>query len=188
MARNRNRNKPRLQIALYTHPPHRGTYRYALFIAPKNTHPKGKTFHPFTKISIVHGQMQGEKMYSRYKAVSLPDLAREVERGLLVLVTVGKVQGDVDEVARYLWEEVGVGQDGYEDGEGNGSAVECTRNMVEGLAMRGLATMAGPWDYLRECGVLWLEGRRMKGRWEEGWKGKAGVPTYDAKTGKQSVS
>jgi len=160
------RNKPRLQLALYTRPLHPGTYCYALFISPKNT----KSSRPFNKFHVSD---------TRFERALVPRLALEPD--LLVLVTVGKVAVSVNEAERFLKDEVKVWE---EDDIG----VEWTKDAFEALRKRGLVSGAGKWDDVRASAVQFVERKRLEGRFEEDWKGEGGVPILDVMIGKESVS
>jgi len=161
------RNKPRLQLALYSRPKHPGTYQHALFISPKNP----KSSRPIIKFHVSNAHLE---------RVTISNLLSEP--GLLILETIGKVTVSVDEIERVLKDRFTVHHGEDDDG------VAWTRDSFEALRKEGLASGAGRWDSIRANAVQFVERKRLEGRWETDWKGEGGVPTLDVMEGKESVT
>lgn len=161
------RNKPRLQLALYSRPQHPGTYQHALFISPKTP----KSSRPIIKLHVSKAHLE---------RVTVSTLSSEP--GLLVLETIGKVTVSVDKVEQFLKDRFTAADDEEDDG------VAWTRDSFEALRRGGLVSGAGRWDGIRANAVQFVERKRLEGRWETDWKGEGGVPTLDVMEGKESVT
>lgn len=180
------RNKPRLELALYSRPKHPGSYHYALFVSPKSTKQKpaiSATKHHVTNTLQV---VSGEAIQPwRYECLAVADV--QLEYRLLVRVIIAKVITP-DALERIL-EAVPL----YQIDDSNQAEAQsfCCSTWLQAavteLGKQKAITELGEWEEILNKALNYLEKKREMGRWDREWKGTAGVPMLDLLDGTEIV-
>ncbi|KIW70682.1 hypothetical protein PV04_02927 [Phialophora macrospora] len=180
------RNKPRLQLALYTRPKHPGTYHYALFVSPKFTRPlEGRTatkHHVKNTLQNISGEL---RQPWRYERIAISDV--RLEHRLLVRVVIAKIIS-VDTLERTL-EGLPIYQIDDSD-QMKAQSFNCLAWVgaaLEALGEKGVLAGLGDWDWIQRRSLEYVEGKNELGRWSANWPGEVEVPVLDLLDGKEIV-
>ena len=179
------RNKPRLQLALYSRPKHPGTYHYALFVAPKSG--RGLIVKHHVKNTLQVDSLGKATQPWRYERTIVPDV--ESEQRLLVRVIIAKVAKSGDHVQRIL---KGVHVQRLDDvDEIKAQSFTCRTWVSDALhelsKQEAVIGRSEEWESLEQKALEYLRGKREQRRWSGTWKGGAGIPLMDLLTGREVV-
>ncbi|OAL56809.1 hypothetical protein IQ07DRAFT_617321 [Pyrenochaeta sp. DS3sAY3a] len=172
------RNKPRLQLALYSRPKHPGTYHYALLISPKST--KKQQANSATKHHVKNTlqNISGELTQPwRYEHLVISDV--QLEQRLLVRIVIAKVT--YQDALEKILEAVPVYQADGPD-QVKGQSFNCSswvRAALEELGRQGAVAGLGEWEEIQKKALEYVERKKEAGRWSSDWNGEVGVPMLD---------
>ena len=160
------RNKPRLQLALYSRPKHPRTYHYALFIGAKSAQGPVTKHHVKNTLQI---DVIGEATSPwRYEQIAVPHV--EFEQRLLVCVVIAKVLKPGD-VAKRALESVPVHQRDEAD-RNDSESFTCrtwVRDALQALREQGVVSAElGGWDEIQQMALEYVDRKREQKRRDSG--------------------
>lgn len=180
------RNKPRLQVALYSRPKHPGSYHYALFVASKNG--LGQITKHHVKNTLLIDPTGEATAPWRYERTMVSDVG--AEQRLLARIVIGKVVVSDEEVQR-LVEEVPILQIDDPD-TATAQSFTCqtwVRDVFQELRRQeAIATIFEEWEEVEQNASEYVETKREQRRWSGSWKGDSAVPLMDLLQGKEIVA
>lgn len=171
------RNKPRLNIALYTRPNQANDYHYALIVTPKDGASAITMYHATNARRSTQG-LPSQRW--RHEKFTLNSLSKEPR--LLVLITVAKLLVPLDEITEIL-QYVPIYQP--DDGEAfkTFNCAAWVRSAIQKLyEAKAIAGDAGKrdWAWVDDRALKYVGEQKRASQWDDhGWAGGIDIPILD---------